>query len=122
MKIFNRTQNWLDKVNFVDDNNVLVGYDITQLCCEHADWFIIDRPQTEIPSCLEAVQPTDLPGWCFDKHYFKQDESTGTNFAIFRLTKGDEELFLHLFNCHNGYYSHGFEFESANNIINKGYL
>ena len=27
-------------VNFVDENNTLIGYDMSQCCCEDADWFI----------------------------------------------------------------------------------
>ena len=40
MKIFDGD---FDKVNFVDENNVFVGYDLLQDCCEDANWFIADR-------------------------------------------------------------------------------
>lgn len=36
MKIFDKD----GKVNFVDENNVIVGYDTNQHCSEHAGWFI----------------------------------------------------------------------------------
>lgn len=46
MKIFTKeNSNWDSKVNFVDENNVVLGYDLSQDCCEHADWFIADKPQ-----------------------------------------------------------------------------
>ena len=44
MKIFtgDNTQ-WADKVNFVDDTNTMLGYDLSQSCCEYANWFIDDK-------------------------------------------------------------------------------
>ena len=39
MKVFDRD----GKVNFVDENNVILGYDMNQNCCEDADWFITPR-------------------------------------------------------------------------------
>ena len=29
-----------EKINFIDENNVFVGYDLGQNCCENASWFI----------------------------------------------------------------------------------
>ncbi len=40
MKIFMRD----GKVNFVDESNVLLGYDMGSLCCEYADWIISEDP------------------------------------------------------------------------------
>jgi len=103
------------KVNFVDENNVVLGYDMDQNCCEHADWFIADNPMMEI---VERGDDPDLTGWAFDPAYFrkwqdmpgKYDVLEEGDMAIFRMTNGDAEQFLHLFNAHNGYYGHGFEF------------
>lgn len=74
MKIFNRTETWSEKVNFVDDNNVVLGYDLSQRCCETADWFIADVP-TETPMQRADTPdgtPEELFGWNFDPIYFRE--------------------------------------------------
>lgn len=108
MKIFDKD----NKINFVDENNVFLGYDMYQGCCEHADWFIADTPQTSTQT--RSDDNPDLTGFQFDTTWF-QDSGGGGEFdsggmAIFRITNGEAEKFIHLFNCHNGYYGHGFEF------------
>lgn len=123
MKIFTSGHYTEQKINFVDDNNVFVGYDSSQLCCEDHRWFISDRvhrePQPEEP------QPEELPGWFFDTSYFESiDDMDGEdeNMVVFRITNGVEEKFLHLYNCHNGYYSHGFEMKNGEAVIRNGNL
>jgi hypothetical protein len=36
------------KINFVDENNVFMGYDMERSCCEVADWFISPKEENEI--------------------------------------------------------------------------
>src|SRR5687768_13250084 len=112
MKIFDKKEGWGTKVNFVDENNVVLGYDMDQSCCEHADWFITDKPQDTIVNRGEEIP--DLTGWTFDVDYFQSIENHNEldcgEMAVFRIVNGDQEKFIHLFNCHNGYYSHGFSF------------
>lgn len=137
MKIFDQVDPWPKKVNFVDENNVALGYDLENNCCEYAEWFIADAIITEIPDYqkdLPALKSTgikDLAGWTFDKTYFKRveiseneknDEYDGGGIAIFRITNGNSEKFIHLFNCHNGYYSHGFAFSEGEKIIKEDLL
>jgi len=44
-----------------------------------------------------------------------------TDIVIFELVNDkNNSKFLHIFNSHNGYYSHGFTFECDNQIIKKG--
>lgn len=121
MKIF--TQNpdkWSEKINFVDENNVFLGYDMGQSCCEHADWFIDDKPWTEqIPDNLDAYQKTEgYEGWTFDTSYFLEVANSRVfdegGMAIFKITKDGNEKFIDIFNSHNGYYGHGFEFHIGN--------
>ena len=68
MKIFEgKESSWSDKVNFVDGNDVFVGYDLGQCCCENADWFISEKitpytydsddDQKETP-CMKAIIST----------------------------------------------------------------
>ena len=135
MKIFEGTPKgeYGEKVNFVDENNVFVGYDTEQSCCEHADWFIASEVANTIPEkCAEAGE---LEGWKFDPEYFNKvdyiedgDEDYKYNLfdeggmVVFRLVNGEQEKFLHLFNCHNGYYGHGFEMKISEKMKHEGCL
>lgn len=124
MKIFNNIKEWSSKVNFVDENNVFVGYDLDQDCCEYADWFISDKPENEIQERVETSE--EMGPWRFDRDYFQEVENSRDldegRMVRFRLTNGKEEKFLHLFNCHNGYYSHGFTFGVGDTVEYKGSL
>jgi len=124
MQVFNKKENWSEKVNFVDENNVVLGYDLEQDCCEHADWFIADRPMKKI--CERKTDNPRLSGYVFDTKYFEsiqnEDESEEGGMAIFRITNGKKEKFIHIYNSHNGYYSHGFDFKAGQKIIQDGVL
>jgi hypothetical protein len=125
MKIFDQTARdfWGSKVNFADENNVLLGYDTDQCCCENAGWFISDTPQAKV---IEGEQPNDLPGFVFDTSYFQEvsgeDEFDAGGMAIFRIHDGGKEKFIHIYNCHNGYYGHGFEFTRDAEKLREGGL
>lgn len=103
------------KHNFIDQNNLFVGYESDQSCCEQADWFIDDAPRLDsIPDNCANYQVDELPGFVFDPGYFKTLDPPHLDsggLAIFRLVNAEgEEQYLHLFNCQNGYYGHGFKF------------
>lgn len=117
MKIFLRDpDSWGERINFVDENNVFLGYSLSQDCCEHADWFIDDTAwQTRIPDDLKKYQKTEgYDGWVFDTSFYMLTENSGEfdegGMAIFKIKKDRAEKFIHIFNSHNGYYGHGFEF------------
>ena len=122
MKVFEED----GKINFVDVNNVFVGYNISQGCCEHADWFIADKIIECLPEDLATMKCTNLDGYVFDKSFFR--EVTGSDFqdgkmVVFRLVNvflGNR--YLHLFNCHNGYYGHGFEMKVGDAVEREGVL
>uniref|UniRef100_A0A6M3KJA1 Uncharacterized protein n=1 Tax=viral metagenome TaxID=1070528 RepID=A0A6M3KJA1_9ZZZZ len=104
------------KINFVDEFNVLVGYDIGQDCCEHADWFISDMEENTVydKNYNSIKRPEfDINKYRFDKKYFEKVECSQLDeggMVRFKLTaKGLSNLYLHLFNSQNGYYGHGFE-------------
>lgn len=130
MKIFNKdTGSWSDKVNFVDDNNVLVGFDMSGQCCENFGWFLSNEAPTKILEDASEVEMCDIDpeGYQFDTNYFEQPDATGDCFdessmAVFRLTKGESEIFLTLHNTHNGYYSHGFTMEIGGVEVKEGSL
>jgi len=117
MELFDREE----KINFVDKNNVVLGYDTDQQCCENAGWFLADQPTDHI---IEEESVLDWDEWNFDPEYF-QETGIGSDegcMAIFRLVNGEKQKFLHLFNCHNGYYSHNFVFTNNNEILHRGDL
>lgn len=118
MKIFNRN----GKMNFVDDNNVLVGFDYEECCCESFGWEIANPNDTQI----KYNEDSDYSGYVFDPAFC--NELTGEEYdeggaVEFRLVKGDQELLLRLWNSHNGYYGHGFEMgEIGGKSIHSGCL
>ena len=126
MKIFNDNENsWSEKVNFVDDNNVLVGFDMSSCCCESFGWFVCSKEPTEIID-EENAEKLKTEGYQFDVDYFKEidpeDKWDEGGMAIFRLVKGEDEMFLALHNTHNGYYSHGFEMKVGGETIRDSSL
>lgn len=127
MKILDDNKVWGSKVNFVDENNIVLGYDLSQKCCERAGWFIADEVTLDYKE-HEGKRPT-LDGWNFDAEYYKrldgcepEEDGKWREIAVFRITNGDAEKFIHLFNSHNGYYSHGFELEVGGTKIKDEYL
>ena len=111
MRVFYKGENWDSKVNFVDENNVLVGYDNHDDCCANGGWFISDDKNEWLQDSFKE-ESMDLPGFVFDKNYVerkiegKYDEGAAIQF---RLINGDNEKFITLYNFHNGYYSRGFD-------------
>ena len=111
MKIFERD----GKINFVDGNNVFVGFDYESCCCENFGWFVADSPcdmTSDAPKKLKSIRnySFDVNYFAEKCHYVEGDEFECGGMVIFRLiNKKGKERFLHLYNSHNGYYSHGFE-------------
>jgi len=131
MRIFESNE-WGKRINFVDENNVVLGYNMEQDCCEHAEYFILE----ELPEgltyygCLNNIKQLDkedISSYRFDTSFFLETHSDcGEYFAVFRIINiGGEmkEAFIVLMNCHNGYYGHGFQFGKEKfEIIREGSL
>lgn len=123
--IFNQTKEFPGKVNFIDSENVILGYDLYQSCCEDAFWVISKSEDGSNPLFRgdeTETQLIELDGYVFDPDYFKgetqEDRDHEDNFAIFKLVKFNkpqESLYIRLENHHNGYYSHGFKFSGYPN-------
>lgn len=109
-----------NKVNFIDDRDNFVGFDTTDDCCAHGDWFILPTEQADVPDNYEKSQTLkDFPTYTFDEKFFKEVSHNECNMVIFKLISYDEkDLFLHLFNCHNGYYGKGFKSVLDDKVIN----
>lgn len=105
------------KVNFIDSQDRFIGYDLGQNCCEHAGWFISDKKENyDTGSENEGDRGFTVEGFDFVPGAVTEvtpDEDAGLDYGgmvIFTLRdeKGNE-LYLHLFNCHSGYYGHDVE-------------
>jgi hypothetical protein len=120
MKIFDQVKPWPDKVNFVDANNIVVGYDMSQQCCEYASWYISDSTKTDFDKSKDA--PDDVEEYLFDPEYMVMSEFEDHGWAVrFRLVADNKPgLYLHLYNVHNGYYSHGFTVEQGGVVVKDG--
>lgn len=108
------------KLNVVDSNNNLVGFDMGDACCAHGGYFISETKCSKDFRDQVGISDTDYPKYVFDTDFFESidhidDERERA--VIFRMRPeygwGEEEngkdLYLHLFNTHNGYYSKGFK-------------
>ena len=109
-----------DKNNFVDENNVFLGYDDYDDCCSDGGWFLADKPDEWLKDSFKE-EPMDLPGWIFDTKYFRKfsspEHDAEDDSAQFRIVNGNQEKFITLYNLHNGYYGKGFEFKIGDQII-----
>jgi hypothetical protein len=133
IKIFDRTPAFPDKVNFIDERNNLIGFDMSSCCCEDFGWFITD---TELNNKKGGGEFT-LEDYNFNANSLKinrysddeggeiiielkgkhlKDSSTiaaeqemyvGASGYINKYLPAPD-LYLHIFNKHNGWYSHGF--------------
>tara|TARA_R110000772_G_scaffold143235_1_gene252731 strand:- start:8918 stop:9319 length:402 start_codon:yes stop_codon:yes gene_type:complete len=123
-RIWNLTKAFPGKVNFIDDNNVILGYDLESSCCENAFWTISESPDGSNPiheGDGEAEKEIELDGYNFDPEFCEQvdnevKERYSATFKLVSRSWGEPklpDLFLRLENHHNGYYSHGFTFRSA---------
>lgn len=115
MRIF-EPKKWNGKINFIDDNNVFVGFDYNGQCCESFGYFLTQTKPIPTVKVVE-IEGADFPGYNFDTS-FKEDglfpdrDSGGS--VTFRLAnEAGEEMFLTLYNHHNGYYGHGWDMRSG---------
>ena len=128
MRVFETGINGHHKLNFVDDNNIFVCFDYYVNCCEIFDYKITEsEPQTyEHLEKVPANNVYDFPGYNFDVSYkqelFEADGGEGGAIVFRTVNEKLEPLYIVLMNSHNGFYSHGFEMRSENNVIHRGEL
>ncbi len=115
-----------NKVNFIDENDVFVGYDLSQSCCEYADWFLTDKknlPKDFSFYDSEKNKSLDVSGYNFDTDYFEDGTTDEGGYVAFRLKKkNSKNIYLYLFNMHNGYYSHGFTAKVGGQVWQAGHI
>lgn len=96
------------KINFIDKNDAFVGFDSESSCCEQFGWYVSDH-------LTENEPEEDLPleGYWFDTgvdHAEVEGYWEEGGCVAFKLVNGSGDVrYLHLYNHHNGYYSHGWE-------------
>lgn len=136
MKIFERTSDkgYGNRINFVDENNVVVGYDFGEQCCESFGYVFV----SEVPKILHFGSEQDHPDvaslefdhskYVFDPKFFINNIPTNLKYdcgyvCAFRLVSIEEpDIFLLLYNVQNGYYSHGFDMKIGDTVLQKGEL
>lgn len=104
------------KYNWVDDNNVLVGYSDEQCCCENVGYWYKLNPilDNEIiyDTITDDIEESELETYNFDPTYNVESftDITETYVCNFKLvSEGKPDVYLVLYNYHNGYYAHGFD-------------
>lgn len=129
MHVFNKENtSWSDKLNFVDDNNVIVGYDYSQSCCESFGYGFSDCLLPEEVDLtgrdLADEDEINLEGYNFDTTFYEHGSGMEDQYyAVFKLVKpGEKDLYLYLWNHHNGYYAHGFEMKVGEKELYCGSL
>lgn len=129
MKIFENGECWGAKINFVDDKNCFIGFDYSQSCCESFGYFLTrSMPVPDVDTAeSDKLEGTDFPGYNFDTSFNKCElypDGDGGGSVTFRLANDSaEEMFLTLYNHHNGYYGHGWDMRiggEAGEIIQSG--
>lgn len=99
-----------NKINFVDNHNIVIGYDLSQQCCENAGWFFDHQVYSEFPNISEKQFSGTAPleDYNIDPNFFNEikGDNAMVTFRFFSPTQPD--IYLHLFNMSNGYYGHGF--------------
>lgn len=107
MRVFERNGH----INFVDENDVAVGFDNDSNCCENFGYEF--RLNPEIPQTTVMTEGM-LADYRFIKNAKKvnaagnYDEGAAVAFPIFNVNRPEMIAWLVLYNSHNGYYSHGF--------------
>ena len=104
-----------NKLNVVDDKNNLVGFDTDDDCCAHGGWFVSPEKISKNLEKHDQLETDDkeYPEYLFDTDFFEHEQESsevddGGLVRFKMVAEGKPDLFLHLYNSHNGYYSKGF--------------
>lgn len=100
---------WPGKVNYVDDANKVVGFDSEQSCCEnfgHGVFQVIPE-STDVSQYDVNIEPYRFVDAPPTPCLVSSDCGGGLAWRI--VAPGLPDLFVVIWNHHNGYYSHGFK-------------
>lgn len=110
------------KYNWVDENNVFLGFSNDQGCCEDFGFFYHTDPEGKdiiIPSAEE------LKEYRFNTEFHTygvfpgNDEGGSFTVMLQKESNKDIRIYLTIYNHHNGHYAHGFVFSNSMNIIEE---
>lgn len=104
-----------DKINFIDENDVYVGFDYIKDCCERFGWYITNEREGE-----PLFQANKLTGYVFDTsvNYHQYETSYNVGKVSFKMVKdGCEDIYLTLFNHNKGWYMHEFYMKNKGNAL-----
>lgn len=122
--------------NWVDDNNCFVGFDVEGHCCEtfgsfwftmdgdnfglhnwsndndyvwDTSWFLSSDDAYSLAERLDAAFALPDTEWNNTNNYYALNYGS-TDYVFFRATGRSGDVYLVLYNSHNGYYCHGWDF------------
>ena len=125
------------KTNFVDTNDMFIGFDTSQDCCESFGYFFTDKVSDDDPlnkryegwgDNYPTEKPVNLAALVFDIAFYRNEHGyDGGGFAVFKLVDKPADrahtndaktvIYLVLYNNHNGYYGHGFTVMHGGTVI-----
>jgi hypothetical protein len=135
-------------VNWVDKNNRMAGYTLERDCCEYSGFYVSNAedevtgehsvlnyrgncvvPYRELNEEINKVAANAFwESWDFTGNYrinsvrTGEDEEGRRTVAFEIENQNNEKKWLILFNDHNGWYSHGFQFKKGDEVIAEGEL
>jgi hypothetical protein len=120
------------RCNWIDENNVFVGYCAEQSCCEHFGAYISDELVPERDEAkrnqIEKVEVVldDLrfnpKQWWWIVEPTAEEWANEAIFGMYDVNDPSRVRYLHLYNAHNGYYAHGFEYKQGDAVLKEGSL
>jgi len=119
------------KINFVDENNIVIGFDNEAQCCENFGYFYSRSiPLSVHPDCLDKDEEHSInineqsyrfnPNFCIIKDM--PDKGGIVTFKLINIYNKKDIVYLTLYNHQNGYYSHGFHMDVGGKTIRIGSL
>lgn len=113
-----------DHMNAVDSDDNLVGFSTADDCCAHGGWFVADSiiEDSDKWDKLEMTEDKEYPDHYINVDFFKDITKDDNNAVVFEFVsvETNQRLYLHLFNCHNGYYGKGFSYQFKGKRIEGG--
>lgn len=127
MREFEAGERWKTKMNFVDENNVIVGFDTAACCCEDFGWYYSEGEEVAEIVAELSLDAEGLAPFRFDPEFFRTNDRVGKydeegGEVVFKLVHAETGavIYLHLYNHHNGYYAHGFSLEVGGKTMQEG--
>ena len=102
-------------INFIDENDIFLGMDLEESCCEYFGFYISEDPELSIENAGDqdlVDQEVDLDGYFFDVLTPTEDElctkiddaDEGDHISVRIIHVEKPDLYIHLFNDHEGPY------------------